>query len=336
MKFNIKNTKLWAYLRNKRAVLNNKRRYIRAKRMSPNEYEEYVSEIYNQKMSQMPFTNGEKMDFRNPVTFTQKQQWLNLYDQDPRKTTYTDKYEVRKHIEKVIGKNYLVPLLKIDGRDVFDSPNEINFSKLPNSFVIKCTHGSHMNIIVKDKSALLEKDIVAMKNQLRKWMKIDYTFSVCLELQYHNIKPRIIIEEYIATDGDLPDYKFFCFAGELKFMWVDTSRFTGHRRTVYDLDFKKAPFQFDLIPEVEGVEKPLHFDEMKALSLKLCEDFAFVRVDFYESNGKLYFGELTFSSHAGLMPPRPIEYNKILGEYIKIDKNIRDKDFKYRQKDSHR
>ena len=314
---NVKNTKLWKILRKVRANYNDKRRYLRAKRMSPDKYEEYVTEIYNKKMAHMDFTKGEKMDFRNPVTFTQKQQWLNLYDQDPRKTTYTDKYEVRKHIEETIGKDYLVPLIKIDGKDVFESPKEIDFSKLPNSFVIKCTHGSHMNIIVKDKSVLSNQDIRKMKKQLRKWMKIDYTFTVCLELQYHNIKPRIIIEEYIATNGDLPDYKFFCFSGELKFMWVDTDRFNGHRRTVFDLDFKKAPFSFDFLEDVVGIEKPIHFEEMKTLSLKLCEDFKFVRVDFYEANGKLYFGELTFSSHAALMPPRPIEYNTILGEYIK-------------------
>lgn len=314
---NVKNTKLWKILRKVRANYNEKRRYSRAKRMSPDKYEEYVTEIYNQKMAHMDFTKGEKMDFRNPVTFTQKQQWLNLYNQDPRKTTYTDKYEVRKHIEETIGKDYLVPLIKIDGKDVFESPKEIDFSKLPNSFVIKCTHGSHMNIIVKDKSVLSNKDIKKMKKQLSKWMKIDYTFTVCLELQYHNIKPRIIIEEYIATNGDLPDYKFFCFSGELKFMWVDTDRFNGHRRTVFDLDFKKAPFSFDFLEDVIGIEKPKHFEEMKTLSLKLCEDFKFVRVDFYEANGKLYFGELTFSSHAALMPPRPIEYNKILGEYLK-------------------
>ena len=314
---NVKNTKLWKILRKVRANYNDKRRYLRAKRMSPDKYEEYVTEIYNKKMAHMDFTKGEKMDFRNPVTFTQKQQWLNLYDQDPRKTTYTDKYEVRKHIEETIGKDYLVPLIKIDGKDVFESPKEIDFSKLPNSFVIKCTHGSHMNIIVKDKSVLSNQDIRKMKKQLRKWMKIDYTFTVCLELQYHNIKPRIIIEEYIATNGDLPDYKFFCFSGELKFMWVDTDRFNGHRRTVFDLDFKKAPFSFDFLEDVVGIEKPIHFEEMKTLSLKLCEDFKFVRVDFYEANVKLYFGELTFSSHAALMPPRPIEYNTILGEYIK-------------------
>lgn len=327
----IKDTSLWKLLREFKEQRFLKKRYNKLVKMPQTKYEDYVCKMYAEKFDRFDFSRGSRMDFENPVDFTQKQQWLNLYDRDPRKSLYTDKYEVRKHIAEMIGEDYLVPLISINGKDCFEKVSEIDFKKLPNSFVIKCTHGSHMNIIVPDKSALSKKQIKSIKKQLQKWLKTDYAFVSGLELQYHYIKPRMIIEQYIAMNNDLPDYKFFCFSGELRFMWVDTSRFTGHRRTVYDLNFKKAPFQFDLIPDVEGVKKPVHFEEMKKLSLKLCEDFAFVRVDFYESNGKLYFGELTFSSHAGLMPPRPIEYNKILGEYIKIDNNTRKNDFKYRK-----
>lgn len=328
----IKNTKLWSTLRNieyKRIAI---RRYKRAKRMPQKEYESFVCDLYAKKMDRFVFSNGQRMDFENPTDFTQKQQWLNLYDRDPRKSLYTDKYAVREHIKEVIGEEYLVPLIKNNGKECFEKVKEIDFKQLPNSFVIKCTHGSHMNVIVPDKSALSFRQIRKIKRQLNKWLRTDYSFVSGLELQYHYIKPRMIIEKYIATNNDLPDYKFFCFSGELKFMWVDTSRFNGHRRTVFDLDFNVAPYQFDLIPGVGDIEKPIHFDDMKKLSLKLCEDFQFIRVDFYEANGKLYFGELTFSSHAGLMPPRPIEYNKILGEFIKIDKHIRDNDYKYRLK----
>lgn len=328
----IKETKLWLWLRNRKEQSILKNRYRKLKRMPKKDYESFVCELYAEKMDRFDFSRGCRMNFDNPVDFTQKQQWLNLYDRDPRKALYTDKYEVRKHIKEIIGEDYLVPLITIDGKDVFEKVDEIKFEQLPNSFVIKCTHGSHMNVIVPDKSALKSKQIYAIKKQLKKWLKTDYAFVSGLELQYHYIKPRMIIEKYIAIDNDLPDYKFFCFSGELKFMWVDTSRFTGHRRTVYTLEFERAPFQFDLIPDVEGVTKPLHFEEMKDLSLKLCEDFIFVRVDFYESNGKLYFGELTFSSHAGLMSPRPIEYNRVLGEYIKIDNSVRNNDFKYRKR----
>lgn len=330
---NIKETKFWKFLRECKGKYLARRRYARLKRIPENEYESFMEKLYAEKMDRFEFSRGCRMDFENPIDFTQKQQWLNLYDRDPRKSLYTDKYEVRKHIADTIGKDYLVPLISIDGKDCFASVKEIDFAKLPNSFVIKCTHGSHMNVIVPDKSSLSKKQIKQIKKQLNKWLRTDYTFVSGLELQYHYIKPRMIIEEYIAVDNDLPDYKFFCFSGELKFMWVDTSRFNGHRRTVFDLEFKEAPYQFDLIPGVGNIKKPSHFEDMKAISLKLCEDFAFVRVDFYEANGKLYFGELTFSSHAGLMPPRPIEYNKILGEFIKIDKTKRNNDFKYRRRD---
>ena len=328
----IKDTKLWKTLRNLKEQRFLRKRYSHLKKMPQTEYEDFVCKLYAEKFDRFDFCRGLRMNFENPTDFTQKQQWLNLYDRDPRKSLYTDKYEVRKHIKEMIGEDYLVPLISIDGKDCFTKVSEIDFDKLPNAFVIKCTHGSHMNVIVSDKSKLSNKDIKGIKKQLNKWLKTDYSFVSGLELQYHYIKPRMLIEQYIeASNHDLPDYKFFCFSGELKFMWVDASRFTEHRRTVYDLDFKKTPFQFDLIPEVEGFNKPIRFEEMKKLAIKLCEDFTFVRVDFYEANGKLYFSELTFSSHAGLMPPRPIEYNKVLGEYIKIDGHLRDNDFKYRK-----
>lgn len=327
----IKNTKIWIWLRNQKEKSEINKQYRIAKNTPQKDYETLVCDLYRKKFDRFDFSRGLKMDFENPVDFTQKQQWLNLYDRDPRKSLYTDKYEVRKHIKETIGEEYLVPLISINGVDCFNKVKEIDFNKLPNSFVIKCTHGSHMNIIVQDKKSLTKKDVSKIKRQLNKWLKTDYSFVSGLELQYHYIKPRMIIEEYIAEDNDLPDYKFFCFSGELKFMWVDTTRFVEHKRTVFDLVFNKAPFDFDVVPNVDNPKKPIHFEKMKELSLKLCEDFKFVRVDFYESKGKLYFGELTFSSHAGLMPPRPIEYNKILGEYIKIDTHVRDNDYKYRK-----
>ena len=328
----IKDTRLWKSLSAAKARLVVKRKYKRAKKMPQSDYEEFVCKLYAEKFDRFDFSRGLRMDFENPVDFTQKQQWLNLYDRDPRKSLYTDKYEVRKHIKEMIGDDYLVPLISINGKDCFEKVEEIKFDQLPNAFVIKCTHGSHMNIIVPNKSALSKKQIKNIKKKLKRWLKIDYTFVSGLELQYHYIKPRMIIEQYIAMDNDLPDYKFFCFSGEPKFMWVDASRFTEHKRKVFDLEFKKAPFQFDVIPEIDYIDKPNHFEDMKDLAIKLCEGFIFVRVDFYESNGKLYFGELTFSSHAGLMPPRPIKYNKILGEYIKIDTSLREGDYKYRKK----
>ena len=327
-----KQTKLWCNLRNIKNTFVNKLNYFKAKRMPEKKYEDYICKKYAFMMDRFDFSKGKRMDFENPLTFTQKQQWLALYDQNPKKVEFTDKYLVRKYIKETIGDKYLVPLINIKGIECFDKVEQIDFNFLPNQFVIKCTHGSHMNIIVKDKSSLSNKQIKSMKKQLKKWQKTDYSFSACLELQYHYIKPRFIIEEYIAINDDLPDYKFFCFNGRPCFMWVDQARFFGHRRTVYDLKFKKAPFTFDLLEDVEGIEKPKCFEEMVLFSEKLSKDFSFVRVDFYEHNEQLFFSELTFSSHAGLMAPKPIEYDSKLGDLISIDKNIRDKDYRFRKK----
>lgn len=326
-----KNTKIWKYLRHIKYSIRANRRAKKALNMPLSEYESFISKVYNEKMRDLSFADGEKMDFESPKTFTQKQQWLNLYDNDKRKTIYTDKYEVRNYIKKTIGEEYLVPLISIDGREVFTNVDQINFDKLPNSFVIKCTHGSHMNVIISDKSALSKQNIKKIKKQLSEWLNIDYTFAVGLELQYHGIKPRIIIEKYIASGEDLPDYKFFCFSGQPKFMWVDTNRFKGHRRTCYSLEFEKEPFSFDFLDDVEDVLPPVNFDKMKKLATLLSSGFIFVRVDFYEVSGCLFFGELTFSSHAGLMPPRPIEYNKILGDLIIIDNSKRVNNYKFRR-----
>lgn len=323
---------LKAFLRGKKNRFIIEKNYRKAKRMPQSAYEDYICKKYAFMMDRFDFSKGKRMDFNNPITFTQKQQWLSLYDQDPRKVEFTDKYLVREYVKKTIGEEFLVPSIKINGIECFDNVNQIDFNLLPNQFVIKCTHGSHMNIIVKDKSSLSNKDMCLIKKQLKKWQKTDYAFSACLELQYHFIKPRFVIEKYISINDDLPDYKFFCFSGTPAFMWVDQSRFSNHKRTVYDLSFRKAPFSFDLIDDVEGISKPKTFDQMIDFSIKLSSDFSFVRVDFYEFDGHLYFSELTFSSHAGLMPPRPIEYDRILGDLIKIDRNKRNNDFRYRKK----
>lgn len=330
---NIKETGIWKFLRNLKYKKINKLRYKKAKNLPMDRYEDFICDLYNAKMKSMHFAEGETMDFANPKTFTQKQQWLNLYDDNIKKSLLTDKYEVRSFIKEKIGDEYLVPLIHIDGKDVFDSVKEINFDKLPNKFVIKCTHGSHMNVIVSDKSKLSKSDKRKILKQLAMWLKTDYTFVVGLELQYHQIKPRMIIEEYIAIDNDLPDYKFFCFSGEPKFMWVDTNRFSGHKRTVFDLDFNKEKFSFDFLDDVGDITKPTNFNKMIDLAKELSDkSIPLVRVDFYEANGKLYFGEMTFSSHAGLVPPRPIEYNKILGDLITLDLSRRDNNFKYRKR----
>lgn len=332
----IKDTKIWKFLKSKKNERTLKKNYKKNKNMPCFQYENYLVERTSEMMKRFDFSRpyAYKINFENPITFTEKRQWLKLYYDNPKQALYTDKYEVRKHIIETIGEDYLIPLISIDGKDCFNSSEEIDFDKLPNSFVIKCTHGSHMNIIVKDKSKLSYHDIRKYKKQLNKWLKVNYAFFVGLELHYKDIKPRIIIEKYVDFgDAMLTDYKFFCFSGDPKFVLIVENRGTDKYTESYlDLDFNKTEFRLDRFKANENVVKPENFKEMVDISKKLCEDFPLVRVDLYSFKGKVYFGELTFTPAAGYDFPNPFEFDRILGDYIKIDNSKRENNFKYREK----
>jgi len=310
-----------------KAVLNKywerkrKVKMYRAKNMPENEYEEYLSNFYKKYTSY-------NMDFACPKTFTQKAQWLKLYDQDPKKTLYSDKYAVREMVRNTIGEKYLIPLISINGKDHFYSPDEIDFSKLPKSFVLKCNHGCGYNIIVKDKKTI---DIKSVRKQLNTWLAENYAYINGLELVYRDIKPCIIIEKYIAINDDLPDYKFMCFSGEIKYVWCDQGRFTNHRRTVFDPEYNPQTFTMGKFAPLLELEEPENYYEMLQVVKKLCMDFTYVRVDLYNVEGRVYFGELTFSSGSGIEMPYSVEYDEILGSQIVLDSNKRIKNTKYRK-----
>ncbi len=328
----IKHALIPDWLRKKYYAHLSHKHYVECMNMPENEYEEYLCRRYAEMMNRIDYTKGLKMDFENPTTYTQKQQWLKLYDYSEKKSVYSDKYAVREHIKNVLGEEYLIPLIDIDGKDCFTDPEEIDFNKLPNQFVIKCNHGSHYNIIVKDKSSLSKKDIKNIKKQLKIWLKEHYAFLVGMELVYETIPPRITIEKFMSINDDLPDYKFMCFSGEVKYVWCDQGRFGDHRRSVFDLDYNLQPFNLYNLENVKDMKKPDNFDEMVKIAKKLCEDFPYVRVDLYNIEGKIYFGELTFCSGAGYQAAKPLEYEKVLGDLIRIDKSKRENNFKYRKR----
>lgn len=336
---NIKNTPLWKKAKKIKANHIQHKQYRKAKKMPLTEYENYLVSRTFEMMNRFSYSKNFSyfINFDNPETFTEKMQWLKLYDQDERKTLFTDKYAVRRHIEKILGKDYLIPLISIDGKECFDSVKEIDFDKLPNSFVIKCTHGSHMNIIVKDKASLSKKDIRDIKKKLKRWLSIDYSFVVGLELQYHNIKPRIIIEKYIETDDiSLVDYKFFCFDGEVKFLSVNENRGTNkYTETYLDCNFKKLPYSYGYYETNDNPKKPNHFQEMLSIAHQLCSGFIFVRVDLYENNGCVFFGELTFSPGAGFEFPNPMKHDREFGKLLNIDTSKRDGNYTYRKNEDH-
>ena len=254
---------------------------------------------------------GLELDWDNLSTYTEKMQWAKLYDKNPLKTTLTDKYLVRKWVEEKIGEEYLIPLI-----GVWDKFDDIDFSTLPDQFVLKTNHGSGTNLIVKNKAELNQK---RAKQRFDNWMQIDYAFRGYFEMHYSNIKPKIIAEQYIETpEGDLPDYKFLCFNGKAYYCWVDKGRFRDHTRNVYDLEWNLQPWsQAHPISDMP-IEKPQNFEKMIELVESLADQFSHVRVDFYNIEGKLYFGEMTFTNASGLEVIYPHEYDRHLGELWNI------------------
>lgn len=267
---------------------------------------------------------GRKLELQKPQTFNEKLQWLKLYDRNHQYTQMVDKYEAKKYVASIIGEEYIIPTIGI-----YNSFDEIDFKKLPNKFVIKCTHDSGGLILCKNKEKL---DIAKAKKKIDKCMKNNYYYKH-REWVYKNIKPRIIIEKYMEDNNSIMrDYKFFCFNGEPKLMYLSEG-LENHetaRMSFYDMDFnlidckRKDYKQLDYTPK-----KPKTFEKMKEFASILSKDIPHLRVDWYEINGKLYFGELTFFTCSGFIPFEPEEWDHKLGEMLKLpDKKISDKNEK--------
>ncbi len=266
----------------------------------------YLEYVYKEHM-------GKNLNLDNPKTFNEKLQWLKLNNRNNMYTKLVDKYEVREYVSKVIGSNYLIPLL-----GVFDSYKEIDFDKLPNQFVLKLTHDSGTVIICKDKTKLNRKQTIS---KLKKGLKRKY-FYLYREWPYKNVKPRIIAEKYMKDNNSsvLNDYKFYCFNGEPKMMFIITERGNDPKINFFDMDFNEINLHQGFKKGEKKLEKPKKFDEMIKLARKLSYGIPHVRVDFYIINGKVYFGELTFFDSAGLEKFEPEKYDEILGSYIDLNK----------------
>lgn len=258
----------------------------------------------------------KKLNLKNPQTFNEKLQWLKLYDRNPKYTKMVDKYEVKEYVTKIIGKEYVIPTL-----GVYDNFDEINFDKLPNQFVIKCTHDSGGLVICEDKTKL---NIEETKNKINECLNKNFYYAF-REWPYKNVKPRIIVEEYMKDDDTttLRDYKFYCFNGEPLYLYISEGLIdhSTARISFFDMDFKVAPFgrsdyaEFDKIPK-----KPQQFEKMIEISRILSKEIPFLRVDLYEINGKVYFSELTFFPCAGFMPFNPKEWDRKLGDMLNLPK----------------
>lgn len=259
---------------------------------------------------------GRKLNLKNPVTYNEKLQWLKLNYYNPLYTQLADKYEVRKYITNKIGERYLIPLI-----GVYDEFDDICFEKLPNQFVIKCTHDSGGLVICKNKSEL---DIVQTKRKIEKSLKRNY-YNVSREWVYRDIKPRIIIEKYMENENKkgLIDYKFFCFNGTPKFLYVSEGLedHSTARISFLNMNFQFERFQrkdYKPFNDISEVFKPVNYDKMVKLARELSENFPFVRVDFYEIKGKIYFSEFTFFPCLGMLPFEPEEWDRIIGDWLTL------------------
>lgn len=259
----------------------------------------------------------KKLNIRNPITYNEKLQWLKIHDRKPEYTMMVDKYAVRDYIAETIGEGYSIPLVG----GPWYSFDEIDFSKLPNQFVLKCNHDSGGLVICKDKSALNFK---AARKKIVKSMKRNF-FWANREWPYKDVKPCIIAEKYMVDDSgyELKDYKFFCFDGEPKVMFIATDRNVDTKFDFFDMDFNHLPFTNGHPCATVPPSKPKCFEEMKELAKVLSKGIKHVRVDFYEINGKVYFGELTFSHWGGKVPFEPEEWDYKLGEWINLDNSSR-------------
>lgn len=258
---------------------------------------------------------GKSIDLKAPKTYNEKLNWMKLYDRNPLYTKLVDKYDVREYVSEKIGSEHLIPVL-----GVWDSFGDIDFDSLPDEFVLQCTHDSGSVTVCHDKKAL---DIKELQKKFNKAMKHSQ-YNGGREWAYKNVKPRIIAEKFMTDESKtgLKDYKFFCFDGKVKAMFIATERGIEGK----DVKFDFFDENFNHLPLKHGHEnaeitpvKPEHFEEMKELAEKLSKGFRQVRVDLYNVNGQIYFGEMTFYHHCGFVPFTPEKWDYIFGNWINLD-----------------
>lgn len=255
------------------------------------------------------------INFKKPKSFNEKIQWLKIYDRKPLYTKIADKYGVRDYVKDLFGEEYLIPIY-----GVYNNFSQIDFEKLPEQFVIKCTHDSGSVVVCRDKKHF---DIDAAKKKIEAGLRRN-SFDYAREWQYQNIEPKVIIEKYLEQDDGetIIDYKFFCFNGEPKLFYISQGleNHATARISFYGLDGQRMPFWRTDYQQFEKDKLPFNKDEMIELARKAAKaiDSPFVRVDFYEINKKIYFSEFTLHPCSGVMPIMPREWDYNIGEWISL------------------
>lgn len=255
---------------------------------------------------------GHDCDLDDPQTLGEKIQWLKLYDSTPEKGRLADKYLVRRWVADRVGERYLVPLL-----GVWDHAEDVDFDALPARFVLKATHGSGWNVIVCDRGAL---DVGATRERLARWLATRKAMTGGFELHYEFCEPRVIAERYLAdSSGGLRDYKFVTLGGEVQFVLAIEGRYADEVSGSYLPDWSRAPFTYGYRVGRDGdIPRPARLGEMLELARALGEGFAFARVDLYEAEGRVYFGEITFTEANGLSVFSPARYDLEYGRRLTL------------------
>ena len=253
-----------------------------------------------------------RLNWEHPTTFSEKLNWIKLYDRNPKYTLMADKYAVKQYVSERVGAEYVV-----ENYLVTDDWNKIDFDKLPNQFVIKCNHDSSGAFVCRHKSTF---DFEKTRSIVTKYLKKNYFYHL-REWPYKNIKPRIIIDRYLddKTGNELRDYKWWCFDGEPTYMYL-TIKGKNIYENFYDMEFNPVDINHGFPRHNPEFERPSQFNLMKELAKKLSKGIPFVRVDFFQVEDKVYFGEFTFFDWGGLHPFHNFEMDRKLGDLLKLPK----------------
>lgn len=257
-----------------------------------------------------------KLNLKDPRTYNEKLQWLKLYDRNPLYTKLVDKYEAKKIVGDIIGSEYIIPTIGI-----YEHFDEIDFDKFPSKFVLKCTHDSGGIVVCKDKTKF---DYNEAKRIIEKGLRKNY-YHQNREWPYRNVHPRIIAESYMedSDTAELRDYKFFCFDGKVKALFIASDRMNKNEETKFDFfdeNFNHLPFTNGHPNAKVLPEKPKSFELMIELASRLSKGIPHVRVDLYEVDGKVFFGEMTFYHWSGTVPFNPEKWDLKFGEWINLPK----------------
>lgn len=292
------------------------KKYRQINLMNRGFYNGLSDEEYLKKRFELLF--GYELDLSDPKTFNEKLQWLKLYDRDPVYTTLVDKHAAKGFISELLGPEYVVPEI-----GVWERAEDIDFDKLPERFVLKCTHNSGKGVIVcRDKKGLDRKKAV---RELRAALDQDF-YSTVREWPYKRVPHRIICEEYlhssVSSNGEeeLRDYKFFCFNGRVRVFKIDFDRFIEHRANYYDREGRLLRFGETVCPPNYDAELaiPEDLDEMIAIAEKTAGTHPFVRVDLYNVGGRILFSEFTLYPNSGFGRFEPEEWDGILGSWLEL------------------